>query len=55
MVESAKLLLEYRTEYGKRSANPQRIPRALRHEVARRLADADCGPQGQDEAQDDSV
>jgi invasion protein IalB len=43
MVEGTKLLLEYRVEYGKRGANPQRIPRASRHVVVRKLADADCG------------
>jgi hypothetical protein len=43
MVERTKLLLEYRVEYGKRSANPQRVRRASRREVARQLADADCG------------
>jgi hypothetical protein len=41
--ERTKLLLEYRVEYGKRGADPQRDHRALRHEVARRLADANCG------------
>jgi hypothetical protein len=43
MVEGMKLLLEYRVEYGKRGANPQRIPRASRHVVVRRLADANRG------------
>jgi invasion protein IalB len=43
MVEGTKLLLEYRVEYGKRGPNPQRVCRALRHEVACRLADANCG------------
>ncbi len=38
----AKLLLECRVEYGKRGADPQRDPRASRHEVASRLADANC-------------
>jgi invasion protein IalB len=41
--ERTKLLLECRVEYGKRGADPQRVHRALRHEVARRLADANCG------------
>jgi hypothetical protein len=44
-VERTKLLLEYRVEYGKRGADPHRIHRAVRHEIARRLADANCGPQ----------
>jgi invasion protein IalB len=43
VVEGTKLLLEYRVEYGKRGANPQRIPRASRHMVVRRLADANHG------------
>jgi hypothetical protein len=59
MVKRTKLLLEYRVECGKRGANPQRVSRALRHEVTRRLADANCGPIGgvlaKGEAQDDSV
>jgi invasion protein IalB len=38
-----KLLLECHGECGKRGANPQRVHRALRHEVARRLADANWG------------
>jgi hypothetical protein len=45
VVERAKLLLEYRVEYGKRGANPHRIHRALFHEIAWGLADANCGPQ----------
>ena len=39
----AKLLLECRVECGKRGADPQRVHRASRHEVARRLTDANCG------------
>jgi invasion protein IalB len=43
IVEGTKLLLEYRVEYGKRGADPQRVHTASRHEVALRLADANCG------------
>jgi invasion protein IalB len=43
VVEETKLLLECRIEYGKRGPNPQRIHRAARCEVARKLADAECG------------
>jgi hypothetical protein len=37
------LLLECRAEYGKRGAEPRRVHHASRHEVALRLADANCG------------
>jgi hypothetical protein len=39
MAERTKLLLEYCVEYGKRGANPQRVPRASRHVVASKVAD----------------
>jgi invasion protein IalB len=39
MAERTKLLLEYCVEYGKRGANPQRVPRVSRHVVASKVAD----------------
>jgi hypothetical protein len=43
MIEGTKLLLDYRAEYEKRGANPQSVHRATRHDVALRLAEANCG------------
>jgi hypothetical protein len=55
VVERTKLLLEYRVEYGKRGADPHRIHRACVMRSPGGLPTPIAGPNGQDEAQDDSV